>query len=59
MKLLIQAAMVFFATLLAAALVALGAPMIIELVGSGEAPPAALDSPQVPAAADLRPVQKA
>lgn len=39
MKLLIQAAMVFFATLLAAALVALGVPIIAELVTRGEPPP--------------------
>jgi hypothetical protein len=47
MKLLIRAAMVFFATLLAAALVTLGVPFIAELVSRSEAPSAPVVSAQV------------
>lgn len=39
MHLLVRAAMVFFATLLAAGLVALGAPLLAELIGGGAAAP--------------------
>lgn len=61
MKLLIQAAMVFFATLLAAALVALGAPMIAELVTRSEPPPVvmATASPHVLASTDSRSLREA
>jgi hypothetical protein len=47
MKLLIRAAMVFFATLLVAALVTLGAPFIAELVSRSETSAAPVSSAQV------------
>jgi hypothetical protein len=47
MKLLIRAAMVFFATLLAAAVVTLGAPFIAELLSRDEPSPAPAVTAQV------------
>jgi hypothetical protein len=47
MNLLIRAAMVFFATLLAAALVTLGVPILAELVTRSDTPPVPVVSSQV------------
>lgn len=59
MKLLIKTAMVFFATLLAAALVALAAPIIADLVTQSGAQPEASASLQVLASTPSRPAQEA
>lgn len=47
MRLLIESAIIFFGTLMAAALVALGGPAIVELVTVQEAPQAGQATAQV------------
>jgi hypothetical protein len=59
MKLLIRAAMVFFGTMLAAALVTLGAPLIGGLVSRSETPSAPVDAAQALASFNSLPRQEA
>jgi hypothetical protein len=57
MRLLLETAIIFFGTLMAAALVALGGPVVMEVLTAQAMPPQAHDAAPVMAAAQLRALQ--